>query len=60
MDPGLAFASFSYLLSGGFSKPALFPTRCLFLIQRCDRLWSRWSRWLQFLGIRCLVDLMPL
>jgi SAM-dependent methyltransferase len=49
-----AFASFSYLLSGGFSRPALYPIRCLPLIQRCDDLWSRWPR---LFGVRCLLGL---
>lgn len=51
-----AFASFSYLLSGGFGKPSLYPARCLSLIQRCDRLWSRWPR---LFGVRCLLVLRP-
>jgi SAM-dependent methyltransferase len=51
-----AFASFSYLLSGGFSKPALYPVHCLSLMQRCDRFWSRWPR---LFGVRCLLALRP-
>lgn len=49
-----AFASFSYLLSGGFSRPALYPARWLPGLQRCDRKFSRWPR---LFGVRCLVGL---
>ena len=51
-----AFASFSYLLSGGFSKRALYPAACLPLLQRADRVLSRWPR---VFGARCLVVLQP-
>ena len=47
-----AFASFSYLLSGGFSKPALYPAAWLARLGWCDRQLSRWPRWF---GARCLV-----
>lgn len=51
-----AFASFSYLLSGGFSKPALYPARWLRWTQRCD---ARISRFPRLFGARCLVGLQP-
>ncbi len=50
-----AFASFSYLLSGGFGKPALYPACCLSWLQWCDRQFSRWPR---SFGARCLVGLV--
>src|SRR5262249_39087447 len=49
-----ASAEFSYLLSGGFSKPAMYPERWLGAIQRVDRTLSRWPR---LFGARCLVAL---
>ena len=49
-----AFSSFSYLLSGGYSRPALYPVACLPAIQHCDKLLSRWPR---PFGARCLVGL---
>ena len=52
-----AFASFSYLFSGGFSKPALYPTCALTLLQQVD---AKLSRWPQFFGARCLVGLRPI
>jgi SAM-dependent methyltransferase len=52
-----AFASFSYLLSGGFSKPALYPARWLAGLQSCDKKLSRWPR---LFGARCLVGLKSL
>jgi SAM-dependent methyltransferase len=51
-----AFASFSYLLSGGFSKPAIYPAALLSLLQRMDAGLSRWPR---LFGARCLVALQP-
>ena len=51
-----AFASFSYLLSGGFSKPALYPARWLRWVQRCEAKLSRFPR---VFGARCLVGLRP-
>jgi len=51
-----AFASFSYLLSGGFSKPALYPARWLTHLQSCDQKLSRWPR---FFGARCVVGMSP-
>jgi SAM-dependent methyltransferase len=51
-----AFASFSYLLSGGFSKPALYPACCLPCWQRVDQALSRWPR---LFGARCVIGLRP-
>jgi len=51
-----AFASFSYLLSGGFSKPALYPAVCLKCLQVLDRQLSRWPK---LFGARCVVGLSP-
>jgi SAM-dependent methyltransferase len=39
-----AFSSFSYLLSGGYSKPALYPAAALGLIQQLDNFLTRWPR----------------
>jgi len=52
-----AFAGFSYLFSGGFSRPALYPARWLPRLERLDRALSRWPR---LFGARCLVGLQPL
>ena len=49
-----AFASFSYLLSGGFSKPAIYPAKWLNGVETADRMLSRWPR---LFGARCLVGL---
>jgi SAM-dependent methyltransferase len=49
-----AFACFSYLLTGGFSKPAMYPTTLSEMLIRLDSLLSRWPR--LFAG-RCLVGL---
>lgn len=51
-----AFASFSYLFSGGFSKPALYPESLAEPLGRLDRFFSRWPR---LFGARCLVGLTP-
>jgi SAM-dependent methyltransferase len=48
------FACLSYLLSGGFGKPAFYPASWLPLLQRVDRSCSRWPR---LFGARCLVVL---
>jgi SAM-dependent methyltransferase len=48
------FAAFSYLLSGGFSKPALYPAALGGLISTADRLLSHFPR---AFGGRCLVVL---
>ena len=52
-----AFAGFSYLFSGGFSKPALYSARWLPRFERLDQALSRWPR---LFGARCLVALQPL
>ena len=49
-----AFSGFSYLLSGGYSKPAFYPARWLPRLQRVDRGLSRWPR---LFGARALVGL---
>ncbi len=49
-----AMSSLCYLLSGGFSKPALYPGRWLPRLQRLDTVLSRWPR---LFGARCLVGL---
>lgn len=51
-----ALASFSYLGSGGFSKPSAYPRAWLPACQRLDRLLSRWPG---MFGARCLVGLQP-
>jgi SAM-dependent methyltransferase len=51
-----AFASFAYLLSGGFSKPAVYSAGCLKGMECVDRKLSRWPR---LFGARCLVGLEP-
>ena len=47
-------ASFTYLLSGGFSKPALYPASCRTQIQAVDNWLSRWPN---LFGSRCLIGL---
>src|SRR5687767_606797 len=49
-----AFSAFHYLLSGGFSKPALYPQGSLNVLKRLDKSLSRWPR---LFGARCLVGL---
>ena len=49
-----AFAAWHYLLSGGFSSPALYPRRALPLLRRIDAVLSRAPR---LFGGRCLVVL---
>jgi SAM-dependent methyltransferase len=49
-----AFSSFAYLLSGGYSKPAMYPAAWLGAVQGCDDFLSRWPR---LFGARCLVCL---
>ncbi|MFM1770150.1 MAG: hypothetical protein RJA22_2679 [Verrucomicrobiota bacterium] len=49
-----ALASFSYLFSGGFSKPAAYPLAWLPACRRLDSLLSRFPR---LFGARCLVGL---
>jgi SAM-dependent methyltransferase len=52
-----ASASFSYLLSGGFSKRALYPAAWLAQFERLDEVLSKWPR---VFGARCLVGLKRL
>jgi SAM-dependent methyltransferase len=52
-----AFAAFHYLLSGGFSKPALYPRKLSGLLRAFDEGASRWPR---LTGGRCLVVLEPI
>ena len=49
-----AFSCFHYLLSGGYSKPALYPARMLGLIKRMDEKLSGWQR---FFAGRALIGL---
>ncbi|MGV3772003.1 MAG: class I SAM-dependent methyltransferase [Verrucomicrobiales bacterium] len=49
-----AFASFAYLLSGGFSKPLMYPQTVFSLISRLDETWSVMPK---IFGARCLIVL---
>lgn len=49
-----AFSAFSYLLSGGFSKPAVYSEKRLDRLLALDAKLSRWPR---LFGGRCLVGL---
>jgi SAM-dependent methyltransferase len=49
-----AFSAFSYLLSGGYSKPAMYPTGILSMIRGLDATLSCCPR---LFGGRCLVEL---
>jgi SAM-dependent methyltransferase len=49
-----AFSAFSYLLSGGYSKPAVYPAACFGFLETIDRYLSRWPR---LFAARCLVVL---
>jgi SAM-dependent methyltransferase len=51
-----ACAAFSYLFSGGYSKPAVYPAKLLPLFQGVDDTLSRWPK---LFGARCLVALKP-
>jgi SAM-dependent methyltransferase len=51
-----AFSAFAYLLSGGYSRPNLYPPACLRLFQKLDAVLSRWPR---LFGARCLIALTP-
>jgi SAM-dependent methyltransferase len=51
-----AFASFSYLLSGGFSKPSFYRQDRLCSLERYDQFLSRWPR---LFAARCLIGLQP-
>lgn len=52
-----AFSAFSYLLSGGYSKPSFYPQRRLETLLKLDAKLSRWPR---LFGARCLIGLHPL
>ncbi len=49
-----AFSAFSYLLSGGYSKPAMYPSRLLGILQRIDDALTHCPT---LFGGRCLVEL---
>ena len=49
-----AFSCFHYLLSGGYSKPTLYPRACLSKVQWMDRILSCWP---SVFGGRCVVVL---
>lgn len=51
-----AFSAFHYLLSGGFSKPAMYPASGLQTMRRLDATFSRWPR---LFGGRCLIAMQP-
>jgi len=51
-----AFGCFHYLLSGGFSKPAMYPAGWLDAFRKLDAQLSRWPR---VFGGRCLVGMCP-
>ena len=51
-----AFSSFAYLLSGGFSKPALYLAGWRNTVTRLDAWLSRWPK---MFGARCLIGLQP-
>jgi SAM-dependent methyltransferase len=51
-----AFSAFAYLLSGGYSKPALYPPALLGVLQRVDGALSRFPR---CFAARCLIELQP-
>lgn len=50
-------ASFAYLLSGGFSKPSMYPHALAGTLTRLD---SRFSKWPRLFGARCLLGASPL
>jgi hypothetical protein len=49
-----SFSCFHYLLSGGFSKPAVYPAGWLNALRKLDVKCSRWPR---VFGGRCLVGM---
>jgi len=49
-----AFSGFSYLLSGGYSRPAFYPCAWVGLLLRLDQVLSAWPR---LFAARCLVVL---
>jgi len=48
--------SYTYLLSGGYSKPALYPEAALPLLQKLDALLTKWP---SLFAARCLIGLTP-
>lgn len=51
------FSAFAYLLSGGYSWPALYPSSFLPVLNRLDHILSRWP---VVFGSRCLIGLRKL
>ncbi len=51
-----AFSSFHYLLSGGYSKPSLYPARWLQALRKLD---AKLSSYPKLFGGRCLIGLSP-
>jgi SAM-dependent methyltransferase len=51
-----AFSCFHYLLSGGYSKPALYPSGWLARMRKLDDTLCRWPR---LFGGRCIIGLRP-
>jgi SAM-dependent methyltransferase len=51
-----AFSAFHYLLSGGYSRRAIYPHKWLSALRFLD---DRLSRWPRLFGARCLVTLQP-
>lgn len=49
-----AFSAFAYVLSGGFSKPAVYPRAALPVLHAIDGVLSRWPR---LFASRCLIVL---
>ncbi len=49
-----AFGCFHYLVSGGFSKPTMYPAGSLDAFRKLDAMLSRWPR---LFGGRCLIGL---
>jgi SAM-dependent methyltransferase len=48
--------SFSYLFSGGYSKPAMYPEAALPMMQKIDSILVRWP---SLFAARCLIGLTP-
>jgi SAM-dependent methyltransferase len=51
-----AIVSYSYIFSGGYSKPALYPEKALPLMQKLDAVLSRWPL---LFAARCMIGLTP-
>jgi SAM-dependent methyltransferase len=52
-----AIVSYSYLFSGGYSKPAFYPEKALPFVQRIDAVLSRWP---SLFAARCIIGLTPI